>query len=160
MGKDGKEEKAYFVSAFNNKASAREYLLNMIEKYDLCQKLCGLYKSNHACFHYHIGECKGACVGEETTRDYNRRARQIIKSKKMIQQNMIIIDDGRHENEFSAVKIENGKYHGFGYFDHSIGYNNLEIIHDGIKPYGDNHDVHNIINQYLRENHVRWIFTY
>lgn len=40
------------VATFSSQKEACEFLYNAIEKFTLCQKLCGLYKSENACFHY------------------------------------------------------------------------------------------------------------
>ena len=77
IGQNSTNEDLPMVS-FNNAVEAKNYLSLLVEKYKLCQKLCGLYNSSEGCFHYQIKECYGACLGEERPDDYNRRAQQVI----------------------------------------------------------------------------------
>jgi DNA polymerase-3 subunit epsilon len=59
-----------------------------------------------------------------------------------------------------VVKIENGKYIGFGYVDVSELNFVSELLHDCIKSYPDNRDVHQIIKRYLKKNRVEKIITF
>lgn len=56
-----------------NRSMAQETLLSAVKTFDLCPKLCGLEKSKKACFSYHLGKCRGACVGKEPAELYNAR---------------------------------------------------------------------------------------
>lgn len=48
--------------------------LELIQKtYDLCPKLLGLEKTSRACFNSQLGKCGGACYGNETFENYNKR---------------------------------------------------------------------------------------
>jgi DNA polymerase-3 subunit epsilon len=141
------------ICSFNNRQEAKEYLGTMVENFNLCQKLCGLYVSTGPCFHFEIRECRGACVGMEPPDLYNMRVTQAISRIKFQHQNFLVLDKGRHDEERSVVKVENGKYIGFGYIsvDSITG---IESLHECIKAYPDNKDTHMIINQYLRNNKV------
>ncbi len=56
---------------FTTKAEALGFLNSIVDKYGLCQKLCGIYPSANHCFHYEIGACQGACIGRESPVEYN-----------------------------------------------------------------------------------------
>lgn len=58
---------------FRSKKQAKEYLLEVAKNQHLCQKRLGLQSTKTACFFYHLGWCKGACVGKESTNRYNLR---------------------------------------------------------------------------------------
>lgn len=148
------------ITCFENLKTAKNKIEKIINEYNLCQKLCGMYKANGPCFHYQIGECNGACIGKEHPTHYNTRALQAINSLKFDNQNMLIIDKGRHFSERTAVKIENGKYLGFGFFDCECIGNNLENIHDCIKKYNDNHEIQRIIKSYIDKNKIETIISY
>jgi DNA polymerase-3 subunit epsilon len=132
----------------------------MVEKYGLCQKLCGLYPTDGNCFHYEIGACKGACIGKEPPGLYNLRARKVISGYDFGIHNLLIIDTGRNLEEKSVIKIENGKYIGFGYFTAAFADNDQAIIHECIHSYPDNREVQQIIKQYLRNNKVDGVIVY
>ena len=145
---------------FTTKAEARGFLMKIVEKYELCQKLCGLYPTEGNCFHYEIGACKGACIGKESPEKYNLRAMKVIDGHDFGIRNLLIIDAGRDREEKTVVKIENGKFIGFGYFASSFAESNQYILHDCITTYPDNREVQQIIKQYLRNNKVDKIIVY
>jgi DNA polymerase-3 subunit epsilon len=138
------------LSVFTGKERAKSRLLSLVEKYDLCQKLTGLYEAHGPCFHYHVGLCKGACCGKETPDDYNERAKKAAEEFIFTRRNFFIIDKGRDEEERSAIKIVNGKFAGYGYFNiNEMGFG-LGAVHDCIQSYRDNSDIQIILKQYLR----------
>ncbi|MBN2213963.1 MAG: GIY-YIG nuclease family protein [Bacteroidales bacterium] len=159
IDKNNRETKTPLLS-FSSKKEALNYLNKRIEEYELCQKLCGLYKSKGTCFHYELMSCRGACAGLESPENYNRRACQLLEKLTFKNNNMLIIDSGRRADEFAVVKIENGKYMGFGYVDASESITDPEQVNDYINSYPDNHDVQSIIRSYLRNKHVHQIIYF
>ena len=129
----------------------KEHLTMLCEDFNLCQKLCGLYDTSGACFHYQIHSCKGACIKEESNLDYNHRVREAIENYQFKHQNFFVIDRGKTNDENSIVKIENGKYKGFGYLSKEQSVSNINTLHDCIISYKDNKEVRRIINTYLKK---------
>ncbi len=148
------------IVSFNSAKEARERLYSLSEKYQLCHKLCGLYESQGACFYYQIKHCNGACIQEEPVKNYNSRAQEMIDELSYNWQNFFIIDTGRNDDEKSVVKIENGKYIGFGYIDAEFIGNSIENLSDVIKVYPDNKDVQQIIRTYLKQHSVEMLIKY
>ncbi len=134
-------------------ASTYDHALDIIDrlvsKYNLCQKLCGVYSIVHACFKYSVRQCNGACIGNEPPEEYNKRVMSAISSLQYKNPNFMIIDSGRSPTEKSVVHIENGKYTGFGYFDAEFTSAHPETLRDVIKFKPDNRDVNRIIRNYL-----------
>lgn len=122
----------------------------IVAKYNLCQKLCGLYQNHGACFQHSIGQCKGACIGIEPTVDYNLRVDTALKEFQHKWTDMAIIDHGRNEDEHSVVLIENNVFAGFGWISIDNNLADSSQIKDYIKPYSDNRDVQQIIKGFLR----------
>jgi len=148
------------VSVFTSKESAKSKLAYFIETHSLCQKLTGLYDTDGACFHHHVGLCRGACIGKESSDDYNVRAAKAAEEFYFTRKNFFIIDKGRDKEERCAVKIINGKYTGWGYFNiNDMGFG-LNAVHECIKPLGDNRDIQAILKQYLRSNKVEKIIEF
>lgn len=148
------------VSVFTSKEKTRSKLNSIVETYGLCQKLCGLYETEGACFHHQVGICKGACYGKESAADYNERAARAAEEFIFTRRNFFIIDKGRDEEERCAVKIVNGKYSGYGYFNiNDIGFG-LIAVHECIKPSDDNRDIQVILKQYLKNNRVEKIIEF
>ena len=132
----------------------------VMEKFKLCQKLCGLYETKDACFNYMVKLCNGACVGKEEIATYNDRAKKAMAYLKGKGQNFFIIDKGRHQQERTIVQVENGRYMGFGYLDVNDAYTNKSDLKEAIKPAKDNKDTLQIITSYLRKKKVERIIKY
>ena len=148
------------LSVFTSKERAKGKLISLTETYNLCQKLTGLYETDGTCFHYHVGICKGACCGKESAKDYNERAEKALEEFVFSQKNFFIIDKGRNEDERCAVKILNGKYSGYGYFDiNDVGFG-LSAVHDCIRSSPDNRDIQVILKSYLKRNRVEKIIEF
>ncbi len=130
----------------------KEHLTNLCEEFNLCQKLCGLYDTDGKCFHYQIHGCKGACVGEELPAEYNARVRESLDNYQFKHQNFFVVDVGRNEDENSIVKIENGKYIGYGFLSTDQVSTDISLMHDCIINYRDNKEVRRIIVTYLKKN--------
>lgn len=138
------------VGTFLNKAEAQVKIFDLIEKYELCQKLCGQYKTEGSCFNYKVKTCNGACIGEENKEVYNKRALKLIADFSFENQNFIILDKGRSSEEKAIVHVRNGKYMGFGYVA-SEALNNTDFLVDSIKTYAHNRDVRQIIKNYVHQ---------
>lgn len=148
------------LALFTSREKARQKLRSMIERHGLCQKLCGMYESQGACFHHQVGLCLGACKGEEPPAAYNMRARVAMDDFIFARENFFLIDTGRDPGEKSAIRIMNGKYSGFGYFDiEEVGFG-LTAIHECIKQAPDNRDIQVILKSYLRNNKVEKIIQF
>ncbi len=145
---------------FSSKEKARAKLNSMIETFGLCQKLTGLYETDGACFHHQVGLCKGACCGKESPEEYNERASKAIEEFIFTRRNFFVIDKGRSTEERCAVKILNGKYAGYGYFNiNEMGFG-LNAIHECIHSAQDNRDIQVILKQYLKHNRVERIIDF
>ena len=148
------------LSVFTSRERAKSKLAGLVETYGLCQKLAGLYEADGPCFQYHVGICKGACCGKEKPADYNERAAKAADEFIFSKRNFFIIDKGRNEEEKSAVKVINGKYAGYGYFNiNDMGFG-LTAVHDCIRSSPDNRDIQVILKQYLRRNSVEKIIEF
>lgn len=148
------------LTSYGSRKEGISHLQRIVDEYNLCQKLCGLYSSTGGCFDHHMGICKGACVGEESPSSYNDRAIDAIAKYTYKNKNFFIVDDGRYDHECSVVKVENGRYMGFGYVELEEINDRSGILHDIIKPFEDNRDAHVIIRGYLRRNHFEKMIVY
>ena len=148
------------ICSFSSGKAGNTYLQGLVDKHNLCQKLCGLYKSNGACFHYEIMECKGACVGKELPKEYNFRAMKVIEMHRFKHNSFYIIEKGRNEEEVAVVMIENGKYNGYGYIDKNDYNGEKEILSDCIQHYVDDSDVQQILSSYLKKGRPIDLISY
>jgi len=148
------------LSLFTSRDKARGKLEQIINDYSLCQKLCGMYETDGACFHRQVGLCQGACCGGEEPGSYNERALMALDEFIFRERNFFIIDSGRDNEERSVVKIVKGKYAGFGYFNiNDVGFG-LTAVHDCIQKAADNRDIQVIIKSYLKNHRVERIIDF
>lgn len=148
------------LTTFNSHREAKEYLFALCEHNHLCQKLCGLYDTEGACFYYHVSACRGACVQEESPESYNIRAKRAIENLSLDHENVFILESGRTDDEKAVIKIENGRYVGYGFIDASMDGLNPDLLHDVIRSYPANQDVYRILRNYLRTRKVHTIISY
>ncbi|MCZ8195991.1 MAG: exonuclease domain-containing protein [Flavobacterium sp.] len=154
---DGRKKE---ITSFTSIQEGKNALFRITEKYNLCQKLNGLYETQNGCFQYKIKECNGACLGIESPEIYNERVDEFINELTFENNNMVVIDRGRTVNERSAVLIENGIYKGYCFFDLNYQVNNIEILKNIIIPMQNNRDTRTIIQGYLRKNKVMRILKF
>ncbi len=140
------------ITTFSNRDSGKSFINKAVEDYNLCQKLTGLYKTKTSCFNYDIKECHGACIGKESSEDYNKRVMSLINKNSYRQKNMVIIDRGREIDERSAIYIENGVFKGIGFFNLNYQINNIDVLKSFITPMENNRDTQHIIQSYMRRN--------
>ncbi|NLR90606.1 3'-5' exonuclease family protein [Flammeovirga agarivorans] len=140
----------YPVTTTFSRKEADRILDRMIDKNELCPKLCGVDHSKAACFRYHLKTCKGACCDEEAVESYNKRAMVAAERFGYGVPNMFILDKGRDEQEKAIVQIEKGIYRGFGFVKNKKEYSPSELK-KAIKSYKDNADVNKIIRGILRK---------
>ena len=148
------------IVTFASGKAGQSYLQNLVTQFELCQKLCGLYKTNGACFHHEIMECKGACIGKESPKEYNNRAYKVIAKHQFRHNSFYILERGRNDDELGIIMIENGKYNGYGYIDKVAYTGSTELLGDCIKSYDDNRDIQQILRNYLKNGHPLDLIPY
>ncbi len=130
--------------------SARRILYSLVQKYELCMKLCQLYRTRTACFDYQIKKCKGACIKEEAPEIYNQRAKKAIESLHIYAgKSFMILANGKNHQENGLIVVEKGRYLGFGYIDKTESISNIEDAKKFIKKMVDNRDTQKIISKWI-----------
>lgn len=140
------------LTSFNTKKEGTAYLEKIVEKYDLCTKLCDLYKSQTSCFQYTIKNCLGACIGEETVDSYNTRCQQLINDLTLNGATFYIVDKGRQRGEKSLIFVENGGLRGFGYAPYHYKRVSPKKWESYLEFMPDDRDARTILNLFLRKN--------
>ena len=148
---DGRKKE---ITSFASLQEGKNTLFKITDKYQLCQKINGLYDTKNACFKYKIKECAGACIQEESVETYNQRVTEFIEMNQFENENMIVLDRGRSVEERSAILIENGIYKGYCFYDLNYQVTNVEVLRNILIPMQNNRDVRQIIQSYLRKNKV------
>ncbi len=138
------------VYTYGSAHEGKEHILRLTEEFGLCQKLCGVYDTTGSCFQYQIHQCEGACIGKESPKSYNSKVEQALENYHFGKQNFFVVEQGRREDEKAVIKVENGKYIGFGFVEMNGQALNPTDFHDCIRSQKDNREVRQIINSYLR----------
>jgi DNA polymerase-3 subunit epsilon len=138
--------------SFTTRVEASKYLEYICEQYELCQKLCSLYPTQSSCFHYEIKKCKGACIEEETTTEYNERAQSLIDKLTFSGESFYVIDKGRNKGEKSLVLVERGLICGFGYAPFHFQNQPVYKWSRFIEHTKEDRDARTILNQFLKKN--------
>lgn len=145
------EESEQPLLSFSNYRSARERLDSLIDEYDLCLRYCGLTGEDSQCFHHQIRKCRGLCSGLEESTAYNSRMQTLLNLYRFRQNDFMIIDKGRHPDEFSVVMIENARYKGFGYYERCTQISSPEAMKTCVSPATYHPDADQIIRQFLKQ---------
>lgn len=140
------------LTSFNTKKEGTAYLERMVEEYDLCTKLCDLYKTSSACFQYTVKNCLGACVKEELSSSYNRRCQTLIDELNMNAATFYIIDKGRDRSEKSLILIKNGSLVGMGYAPFHFRKTPIKKWDKFLDLTSDDRDARTILKLFLRKN--------
>ncbi|MBX2944311.1 MAG: GIY-YIG nuclease family protein [Cyclobacteriaceae bacterium] len=135
---------------FSSKGDAWNFLWEKVREFDLCPKLSGLQVSKGLCFQYQIGDCKGACMGIENVKKYNKRVYNAMKSFNGMGESVAIIGKGRKAHEQSLVLVEQGKYLGFGFIDREVSLHDMEGAKSFVRKGLETATVQNLINSYLQ----------
>lgn len=140
------------IASFTTKKEGIAYLEKVVDEYNLCQKLCDLYKTSTSCFHYEIKVCNGACVQEESPESYNQRCQSFIDSLNYENDHFFVVDKGRQRNEKSLIYIKNGSLVGVGYAPFHFNRLRPAKWNKFIEPIRDDRDARTILRLFLRKN--------
>ena len=127
-----------------------------MKQFELCEKLLDPHFTSRgdkegACFHYHIGQCHGACGGKEDVESYNIRASVAVEAMNtLFEDDFFIIDKGRTKDERAVILVQNGHYQGFGYLDWEQW--TSEDLFECIKKYPKSADCNKVIRQFMSKN--------
>lgn len=113
IGKRNKKDDASVC--FGSLDEAQQALYRWADMYHLCLKMCGLEEGRGGCSLVTLGQCHGACVGNESTERYNLRVNQLLNDLDFKYIQRVIVDKGRTSDEFSLVFIGSAHDIGWGY---------------------------------------------
>jgi len=134
------------MSSYNK---ALTFVSLIAEDFELCSKINETFYGNGSCLAYSVGECKGACVKEESPEEYNKRIDQLLAKLSTQYRNILIIDKGRTLGEKSFIWIKHGTCMGYGYFELNHQINNEERIRERMVPIEDSPDINSIVKGFL-----------
>lgn len=117
------------IAEYPKPDQAKNHLQSLVYQHELCYRLTHLDSSEHACFHYNIKKCFGACVGEESPETYNERVNSaIFQISRRLSGNFFYIENGRNEDEVAIVGVQDGRYIGYAYLDTAEGDQSVDAL--------------------------------
>ncbi|GGZ25741.1 exonuclease [Echinicola pacifica] len=137
---------------FRSHHEAWSFLLEKIEKYSLCPKLCGVQKTAGACYDHKVGKCQGACCGEEAADTYNARVQSCFEEADKDRSKLLIREMGRKHGEHAAIYFEEGVLCAYGFVDESEEIHSVETVISLIQPVKPVSDTAPILAHYLKTN--------
>ncbi len=148
------------LAIFSTAAAARKGLTEWCSRYHLCQQLCGLSEGEHGCFQYQIKLCRGACVGQESADDYNRRVGELLAAQSMGLENAVIVDRGEAGQDRGFVLVEKGAVRGYGFLSEMDSITSIEDFKSSILVVADSLPVRSYIRDYLNQHSVERILRF
>ncbi len=139
------------IVSFSTQKEGINFLKKLVEKNRLCQKLCDLYKTKGACFHYEVKLCDGACIQEESVTSYNKKCNAVIDGLMFNHSSFYIVEKGRDKSEKSLVYIKNGSVEGYGFAPFHFNRLKAKDWEEFITFSKENKDTRTIVSSYLRK---------
>ena len=117
---------------FMSKKQAHNFLLDITNKFNLCEKLNGIDKINKSCFKYQIKICMGACIKKENIHKYEKRFKDSLSSIYQLPNNCTL--SFKYNDLITNVTILNNQVVEFGVRGKSkykidfISYDEIRIV--------------------------------
>ncbi len=109
--------------------NAKSHLQSLVRQHELCYRLTHLDSSEHACFHYAIKKCHGACVGVEPAEAYNERLEMALAGlRKNLSGSYFIMENGRTPGEKALIGVQDGHYIGYGFVETDLQMTTEDIL--------------------------------
>ncbi|TXE08162.1 DNA polymerase III subunit epsilon [Gelidibacter salicanalis] len=140
------------LQIFHSIRDCRLYLEQVCEKFELCPKYCHLQESVWTCSHYRLTTCKGVCKDEESVVEYNERANLAIEYMATSNQNILLKEKGRHQEEEAFILIKNGLYLGYGFVDKSAQIVHTDEFETFLIPQKETMEIQGILRKLLLQS--------
>jgi DNA polymerase-3 subunit epsilon len=141
------------VSQYPKSTNAKSHLASIVENFELCRRYTHLDAGTGACFHYHLKQCYGACLGQEPVEIYNERANQALERLSTVfDKDFFLLDEGRSTEEYAVVLVEEGLLQGFGYIDREGLNGDLNYLRDAVQYCEGNPETTRIIQRYMSKH--------
>lgn len=143
------------IYSCNTLAEGRSVLMQLIDAFGLCPKLCFIQHTSEPCTGAAGERC--ACRGGEGAAVYNGRVYEAIEELNRALPTFAVRDAGRTDNEHSCLLVEKGKFYGMGYISQYFDVENIDQLKGYLTPYPGNDYIRGIVSGYASRHPERKI---
>ena len=153
-GTTGKHDKPLISFRYNYQA--RNYLSDLVAKYDLCPKLVGLQEGEGGCDEFFAtSKCRITCQKNETSQSYNLRVNLAIENINQEEETYYITEKTLDGESESVVLFEKGRYLGYGFKPKEQKIKSLNDAKALIHSEYDDQDIRGVIQSYVKRKRNR-----
>jgi DNA polymerase-3 subunit epsilon len=143
---------SHLYGLYKSRKQALSTIQQLTTDHSLCSKFMGLEFTRRACFGYHLGQCRGACIGKESPARYNLRVLEALGPKKFLDwpfPGPIAIQEQNEVNSRAVTHVFDNWHHLGTYTDFSS-----EVTLDGSSEVKSalNLDIYKILHRYLQSH--------
>lgn len=149
-GKNGADNPLNF---FTSTKTAKAYLYNICEEYNLCACHSGLNSENpNNCIEHFTGKCTSGPFHSENPEDYNARVAEAVEHIRAIfKDDFLLMDHGKTVHEKVVFSIKDGYCDRIGVIENEDSYASAEEIYEVLDPFAGMISSNRIILQYLHK---------
>ena len=144
-----------YIIAFKNMTFAKKVLAEYIKTFKLCQNHSSLKTGEKSCNEYKEGGCNGACLTDESAKEYNHRIADFIKQQNYLHDDFLMTGKGRKEGEYSFVYIKSQVFKGYGYFELNHQINTLNKLTKRMISIDNNSDCKALVMSFISKKKYR-----
>ncbi|WP_207515572.1 exonuclease domain-containing protein [Longitalea luteola] len=146
---DKKKKHLQPLYTFNLLIEGHRLVNQLMQRFNLCPKLCFMQTAPGPCAGSGEAVCLGACEHKEPVAVYNERVLQALQWLEEWLPSFAVVDAGHQRDEHSCILMEKGKFYGMGYIPAGVGITSREELKNYLTPYPENDYIRGLVYQYV-----------
>jgi DNA polymerase-3 subunit epsilon len=152
---DKKKKNMQPLYTFNLLVEGHRLVNQLIQRFNLCAKLCFMQTAPGPCTSTGEAICLGACEHKEDATAYNARVQMALQWLEEWLPTFAVVDEGNDREEQSCILMEKGKFYGMGYIPAGVqintGMTSREELKNYLTPYPENDYIRGLVYQYAEK---------
>ncbi|OQP57990.1 exonuclease domain-containing protein [Niastella populi] len=148
---DKKKKHMAPLYTFNLLVEGHRLINRLIERFNLCPKLCFMQTAPGPCSPGGEVVCLGACEHKEAVDTYNHRVNEALQWLEEWLPTFAVVDAGNERDEHSCILMEKGKFYGMGYIPAGVGITNREELKTYLTRYPENDYIRGLVYQFIEK---------
>ena len=149
---DKKKKHMVPLYTFNLLVEGHRLINKLIERFNLCPKLCFMQTAPGPCTSTGETICLGACEHKEPADTYNERVHEALQWLEEWLPTFAVVDAGNERDEQSCILMEKGKFYGMGNIPAGVGITNREELKNYLTQYPENDYIRGLVYQYVERH--------